>query len=143
WSYEEIKQRRRIYNTSVNIADTVLCVTFTAVQPEDYREDMPCISVLKPHKDISRHLITSVDMIRLLKYITCDWFPVSEQNRIRRNLEELKPKTVSNRGTEEEVAIYKLICSLSHPEPKNISKDIKVFEWDSMARGLRKVLSRY
>lgn len=69
--------------------------------------------------------MTSVDTIYLLEALIGVRFSVEEKNRIRRNLEGLKPDTVSkNKSSTEE--FFKLIMGLPKPKPRNIEKDVKV-----------------
>ncbi|KAF8070276.1 hypothetical protein FPV67DRAFT_1486804 [Lyophyllum atratum] len=69
-------------------------------------------------------------------------FPVEEKNRIRRNLEGLRPTTVSKHkhGFED---FFQRIMEFPDPKPRNIEKDLKVFEWSLLDQALDKILSKY
>lgn len=88
------------------------------------------------------HYVTSVDMINILQEMLNKSFTVHSKNRIRRNLEEFKPITAS-KYKPETVGLFRLIMGLSHPQPRNIEKDIKVFYWRTLPVALRKVIDKY
>ncbi|KAF8972958.1 hypothetical protein BDZ97DRAFT_1900817 [Flammula alnicola] len=86
--------------------------------------------------------VTSVDVIYLLERLTNGEFPVEEKNRIRRNLEGLRPTTVSKHkpGFGD---FFQRIMEFPDPKPRNIEKDLKVFEWNLLGQALEKILSKY
>ena len=86
--------------------------------------------------------ITSVDLIFLLEALLNTRFTVEEKNRIRRNLEGYKPVTVTKNkpGWSE---FFKLIMSFQAPRPRNIEKDVKVFEWNSIQQAICKIIGKY
>ena len=67
---------------------------------------------------------------------------MEEKNRIRRNLEGLRPVTVSKNkpGSED---FFKLIMGFPNPKPRNIEKDIKVFPWEVLEAAVKKIISKY
>jgi hypothetical protein len=85
--------------------------------------------------------VTSVDIIQLLEMIAGHTFEVEEKNRIRRNLEGLKPTTVAKLrpGCE---AFFTRIMEYPRPKPRHIEKDIKVFDWTSLPAALDKIISK-
>jgi hypothetical protein len=85
--------------------------------------------------------VTSVDIIQLLEMIDGRTFEVEEKNRIRRNLEGLKPTTVAKHrfGCED---FFARIMEYPKPKPRNIEKDIKVFDWTSLPAALEKIISK-
>lgn len=100
--------------------------------------------------------VTSVDTIMLLEHIIGYKFPTEEKNRIRRNLEHFKPITVKKpvpggpssqiRSGEKEMdttELFSTIMSFGAPKPRNIEKDIKVFQWRDLAKALQKIVSKY
>lgn len=88
------------------------------------------------------YYITSVDTISLLESLIDDLFGIDEKNRIRRNLEGCKPRTVS-KGKADSESFYKLIMGFPNPKPRSIEKDVKVFEWLILEQALKKVFSKY
>ncbi|ORZ08641.1 hypothetical protein BCR42DRAFT_424608 [Absidia repens] len=85
-------------------------------------------------KERNDYFITSVDCIYLLEGLT--------GNRIRRNLEGFHPLTVSKYKTGC-ADFFKLIMGFSHPKPRNIEKDVKVFSWNTLPHALRKIIRKY
>jgi hypothetical protein len=88
--------------------------------------------------------VTSVDTIHLLEQLLAapNRFGVDEKNRIRRNLEGLRPATVSKARSESE-EFFKVIMGFGNPKPRNIEKDVKVFQWKDLAGALHKIVGKY
>ena len=86
--------------------------------------------------------MTSVDTIYLLESLVAVRFTVEEKNRIRRNLEALHPLTVSKAKADTE-NFFRVIMSFPNPKPRNIEKDVKVFEWGQLEDALRKIIGKY
>lgn len=86
--------------------------------------------------------VTSVDIIYLLEKLVDDEFEVEEKNRIRRNLEGLRPTTISKHkpGFED---FFQRIMDFPDPKPRNIEKDVKVFDWNLLPEALNKIISKY
>jgi len=83
-----------------------------------------------------------VDIIFLLECLIGQDFDIEEKNRIRRNLEGFRPKTVSkNRADSSD--FFSQIMNFPPPKPRNIEKDLKVFEWNILPQALDKIISRY
>ncbi|CAJ2510320.1 Uu.00g050230.m01.CDS01 [Anthostomella pinea] len=72
--------------------------------------------------------VTSVDTISLLEQLVASpaRFTVEKKNRIRRNLEEFRPLTVSKAKADSE-EFFKIIMAFPDPKPRNIKKHVKVF----------------
>jgi hypothetical protein len=85
-----------------------------------------------------------VDTIHLLEQLLAapNRFGVDEKNRIRRNLEGFRPATVS-KGRAESEEFFKVIMGFGNPKPRNIEKDVKVFQWKDLAGALYKIISKY
>jgi hypothetical protein len=115
-----------------------LHISFAAISQNDYKENTIVVSCI--YRD--DYFVTSVDVIYLLEALAGNRFEVEEKNRIRRNLEGFKPMTISKSkpGTEE---FFRLIMELPSPRPRNIEKDVKVFEWGKLKMMLEKVFSKY
>ncbi|KAF8891673.1 hypothetical protein BD779DRAFT_1670658 [Infundibulicybe gibba] len=58
----------------------------------------------------------------------------------RRNLEGLRPTTVSKHRPDFE-EFFQRIMEFPDPKPRNIEKDLKVFEWGLLSQALEKILS--
>jgi hypothetical protein len=72
-------------------------------------------------------------------------FTTEEKNRIRRNLEGFKPETMSkkNKHNHKDSPFFSLIMEFEEPRPRNIEKDVKIFEWRSLSDAIKKILSKY
>ncbi|ORX52827.1 hypothetical protein DM01DRAFT_1408150 [Hesseltinella vesiculosa] len=88
------------------------------------------------------YFITSVDIIYLLEGLIGARFTTEEKNRVRRNLEGIKPLTVS-KGKGDNADFFKMIMTFNHPKPRNIEKDLKVFPWSTLPGALKKIISKY
>ncbi|KAF8840034.1 hypothetical protein BDN67DRAFT_904326 [Paxillus ammoniavirescens] len=86
--------------------------------------------------------VTSVDIIMLLERLVEADFEVDEKNRIRRNLEGLRPTTVSKSRPEFE-SFFQRIMDFPDPKPRKIEKDVKVFDWKHLPQALEKIISKY
>ncbi|KAI9572077.1 hypothetical protein HD554DRAFT_2296495 [Boletus coccyginus] len=86
--------------------------------------------------------VTSVDIIHLLQRLVEADFEVDEKNRIRRNLEGLRPTTVSKTRPGFE-SFFQRIMDFPDPKPRKIEKDVKVFDWKLLPHALDKILSKY
>lgn len=88
----------------------------------------------------NEYYVTSVDCISLLERLIGIKFTVEEKNRIRRNLEEYRPKTVNKVNSLE---FFRLIMGFPHPKPRNIEKGVKVFPWQTLSIALNKIITKY
>ncbi|EEB90333.1 hypothetical protein MPER_11471 [Moniliophthora perniciosa FA553] len=118
-----------------------LIVSCEPIRQEDYNENDSVISCIY-RNDTNGCYVTSVDVIYLLERLTNDEFPVEEKNRIRRNLEGLRPTTVSKHKAGFE-NFFQRIMEFPDPKPRNIEKDLKVFDWGLLGQALEKILSKY
>jgi hypothetical protein len=141
WSVAEIHAGRRLVRFSKVQEGRRLTVSCEPIKPEEYRDTDSVISCIYREESDSCY-VTSVDIIFLLERLTNSDFPVEEKNRIRRNLEGLRPTTVSKHkpGFEE---FFQRIMEFPDPKPRNIEKDLKVFEWALLDQALEKILSKY
>lgn len=143
WDAIERQVGRRLVRFTKAQEAYTLKVTCESIKQEDYRENLSDIVVSCIHNpDEDNHCITSVDIIYLLERLVDDEFEVEEKNRIRRNLEGLKPKTVSKQrpGSEE---FFQRIMNFPDPKPRNIEKTVKVFDWNLLPQALHKIISKY
>jgi hypothetical protein len=100
------------------------------------------ISCISREDEPGAFYFTSVDIIYLLERLVDERFLVEEKNRIRRNLEGLRPTTVSKHRAGVE-RFFQRIMDFPEPKPRNIEKDLKVFEWRLLGQALDKILSKY
>ncbi|CAN3356319.1 hypothetical protein DICA4_C06986 [Diutina catenulata] len=143
WSADEHKNHRRI-------------VEFSAARgPSPWELSLTYQTVAHPHCDpasvaisciwwqeMGLHIVTSVDIILLLEHLVRQSFTIEEKNRIRRNLQSLKPYTVA-RTNPRFLPFFNIIMEMEDPRPRNIEKDIKVFKWADLGLALDKVLFKY
>ena len=125
-------------------------LSFRRISPEEYSEKLFVISCIyhkvtlvlkKTHEVVTRERwYTSVDMLRLVEYIAGGKSTNDERSRIRRNLEFISPTTVSRAVLPQ---FFQLLMDFPIPKPRGIEKDIKVFPWDSLEAGLKKVMEKY
>ncbi|KDQ27889.1 hypothetical protein PLEOSDRAFT_1040912 [Pleurotus ostreatus PC15] len=141
WSDEELSQGRRLVKFYKLQQGRDLLVSCDPLMQEDYHESDTVISCIY-RRESQEFFATSVDIIYLLEKLTNDEFPVEEKNRIRRNLEGLRPVTVSKHkhGFER---FFQSIMKFPEPRPRNIEKDLKVFSWHLLGQALAKILSKY
>ncbi|KAF8828966.1 hypothetical protein HHX47_DHR3001044 [Lentinula edodes] len=141
WEPSEKRVGRRLVRFTKVQDGRKLIVSCEAISQDDYRESDSVISCIYREETLT-YYVTSVDIIYLLERLTNDEFPVEEKNRIRRNLEGLRPTTVSKhkQGFEN---FFQRIMEFPDPKPRNIEKDLKVFEWSLLGQALDKILSKY
>jgi len=141
WSSAEMSVGRRLVRFTKVHDGRRLIVSCEPIKAEDYRDADSVISCIYREKTKTCY-VTSVDIIFLLERLTNSDFPVEEKNRIRRNLEGLRPTTVSKHKHEFE-EFFQRIMEFPDPKPRNIEKDLKVFEWSLLDQALVKILSKY
>ncbi|KAF7315305.1 hypothetical protein MIND_00045000 [Mycena indigotica] len=141
WKQSEVAAGRRLVRFQKSQLGRRVILSGEAIRQEDYRDTDTVISCIF-REEVGACYVTSVDIIYLLERLTNDQFPVEEKNRIRRNLEGLRPTTVSKhkRGSE---AFFQRIMDFPDPKPRNIEKDLKVFEWCLLGQALEKIMSKY
>jgi hypothetical protein len=141
WTQSEVAAARRLVRFAKVQDGRRLIVSCEPIMQEDFCESDSVISCIYREESDSC-FVTSVDVIYLLERLTNGEFPVEEKNRIRRNLEGLRPTTVSKHkpGFGE---FFQRIMEFPDPKPRNIEKDLKVFEWNLLGQALEKILSKY
>ncbi|KAI7884427.1 hypothetical protein K492DRAFT_174031 [Lichtheimia hyalospora FSU 10163] len=145
WTQEEWQQQRRLvrfWRQQTTGPDDVEC-TFAPISQSEHPEQASMIVVSCIYWcEMDDFYITSVDCLYLLECLLAVRFTVEEKNRIRRNLEEFKPLTVS-RSKVESASFFRLVMGFPNPRPRNIEKDVKVFPWKSLSQALKKIIGRY
>ncbi len=141
WAPAEIQAGRRLVRFGKVQDGRRLIVSCEPISQDEYCEQDSVISCIY-REDSKTCFVTSVDVIYLLERLTNGEFPVEEKNRIRRNLEGLRPTTVSKHkpGFED---FFQRIMEFPDPKPRNIEKDLKVFKWNLLGQALEKILSKY
>ena len=150
WDPEERRIGRRLVRFSRVQEGCTLRVACEPILPSAYTEGETVVScIFRPPEwagagdpPVSQCCITSVDIIFLLECLVGDVFNIEERNRIRRNVEGYRPKTVSKNkpGSEE---FFQKIMDFPAPKPRNIEKDVKVFDWAVLPQALDKIISKY
>lgn len=135
---EELARRRRLVRFIREEKGNTIRLSFHPIREEDYSEEFFAISCIY-REDSSDTWFTSVDMMRLVEFISqeeCN----HEKGRLRRNLEFLRPTTVSRMVRPH---LFHMLMEFSTPKPRTIEKSIKLFKWSSLVAGLHKVMEKY
>lgn len=141
WEDQEIDTGRRLVRFTSQQEDCRLKISCECITQEEYSEGDVVISCIY-RKDTGSCYVTSVDIIFLLEGLVGETFEIEEKNRIRRNLEGFRPNTVSkNRSGSEN--FFSQIMNFPAPKPRNIEKDVKVFDWKTLPQAIDKILSKY
>ena len=141
WTPEEWTAKRRLVQFFRTRDGCTVNARFAPVKPEDRQPNSITISCIW-WEERQECFATSVDTIALLEQLVDNRFTVEEKNRIRRNLEGFKPLTVA-KGKADSDEFFKVIMGFPNPKPRNIEKDVKVFEWKILAGALKKIISKY
>lgn len=144
WCKEEQNEERRLVRLIVQ-RDSYATFKILAepVSPYSYStsDDSLVISCIYwKEKDIC--VVTSVDVILVLEYLVGEHFSIEEKSRVRRNLQFLKPYTVT-KSSNESRRLFSSLMSMENPRPRNIEKGLKVFEWSDLFVAVNRVLSKY
>ncbi|CAO3684247.1 unnamed protein product [Rhizopus stolonifer] len=142
WSIEENRNRRRLVRLSRQIDHYgINCLFETTHENASPKPETMTVSCIEwPGKDT--YWITSVDCINLAEFLLGTRFDVDYKNCIRRNLEGFGPTTVS-KTKPDSVDFFKVIMGFNHPKPRNIEKDIKVFQWHVLPFALKKIIIKF
>lgn len=142
WTPTEIENHRRLVKFKFErVSASEYVIEFEKIDKKDFDHTSPIISCIGwKEKDI--FVVTSVDIIVILEYLVRQSFSIEEKNRIRRNLQSLKPLTVT-RLSEEHKAFFSLLMSMEDPRPRNIEQDLKVFKWENLSTAINKVIAKY
>lgn len=149
WTALEKQGRRRLVRIRRLQAGSKVVLSCDALPQAEFRPDAEsprdCVVSCIYFEGARKYYITSVDVIYLLQRITNHPgpFPTDEKNRIRRNMESLRPIVVAKTGKKGCDSLFSQIMNFPDPKPRNIEKDIKVFEWSVLGQALERVLSKY
>lgn len=142
WSPEEVHDQRRLVKFDFErLSPSDYLVRFKPIEKLEYANGSVVVScIFWEEKEL--YIVTSVDIILLLENLIQESFTIEEKNRVRRNLQSLKPYTIS-RSNKNYQRFFQLLMSMEDPRPRNIEKDIKVFKWTDLFTALSKVISKY
>jgi hypothetical protein len=125
-------------------------LSFRRISPEEYTERLFVISCIYHHVNLEdektqekftrERWYTSVEILKLVEFIADGESTSIDKSRNRRNLEFIKPTTVSRAALPQ---FFQLLMDFPMPKPRGIEKDIKAFPWDSLEAGLKKVMEKY
>ncbi|CAB4443365.1 unnamed protein product [Rhizophagus irregularis] len=145
WSQEELNVRRRVVQFFKTRAKKRIMASFKAVDPIEQPKNgifVSCLYWYDKKTQCDKWYFTSTDYLNLLESLTGIRLTSDEKNRIRRNLEEYKPITVGkNKNDSDE--IYKDLMSYSFAKPRNVEKDIKLYEWRHLLHAVEKIINKY
>ena len=155
WTAGEWEEKRRLVRFSHSQNGPTVTTNFEVVTRSSCLPDTVCISCIWWEEEEGCY-VTSVDILKLLCSllgVENNKFTVDEQNRIRRNVEGFEPRTVKKRGTAEQEEenptpehverFFVMVMKFEDPKPRNIAKNVKVFEWKCLASSLEKVFGKY
>lgn len=143
WTPDEWTAKRRLVKVWRRQVDSQIFMAFRPITLEEYPESKSAVVVSCIFReDKNTCYITSVDIIYLLEAVIGQRFSIEEKNRIRRNLEGFRPQTVSKNkpGSED---FFRTVMAFPEPKPRNIEKDLKVFQWDCLPAAVKKIISKY
>ncbi|OAX40843.1 hypothetical protein K503DRAFT_781102 [Rhizopogon vinicolor AM-OR11-026] len=141
WDDLELQAGRRLVRFSRLQDGNKLLVSAERILPNEYDAKDIVISCIY-REETDSCCVTSVDIIHLLQRLVGTEFVVEEKNRIRRNLEGLRPTTVSKSRPGFE-GFFQRIMDFPDPKPRKIEKDLKVFDWKLLPQALDKIISKY
>lgn len=142
WSEQERQKGRRLVRIKIESKSLPqFKVRAEAVKPGNFSSKDVVISCIRwPEKNID--VVTSVDIITVIEHFVGQTLSVEEKSRIRRNLQFLKPYTITKSGAESK-RLFHSIMAMENPKPRNIEKNLKVFKWTDLFLAVTKVLSKY
>lgn len=141
WEESELNAGRRLVRFRRLQDGNKLIISAERISQTEYDPDDIVISCIY-RQETDSCCVTSVDIIHLLQRLVEADFEVDEKNRIRRNLEGLRPTTVSKTRPGFE-SFFQRIMDFPDPKPRKIEKDVKVFDWKLLPHALDKILSKY
>ncbi|KAL4074280.1 hypothetical protein J3A83DRAFT_4187756 [Scleroderma citrinum] len=141
WDESELQAGRRLVRFRRFQDRNNLMISAEHISQAEYDPNDIVVSCIY-REETDSFCITSVDIIHLLQRLVDAEFEVDEKNRIRRNLEGLRPTTVSKTRPGFE-SFFQRIMDFPDPKPRKIEKDLKVFDWKLLPQALEKIISKY
>lgn len=108
---------------------------------EAKQDDRNVINCMLPPDCGDEPYVSSVDIIKALELLVNPpdrRLSIEEKNRVRRNIDTLRPMTLK-KGAEG----LKWIMQLRSPRPITIAKDVKIFKWMHLEQALVKIMKKY
>ena len=138
----EIKDRRRFVRLMRQQQGSSIHLRMLAVSMEEVAlDDRNVINCMFLPRGGDGPSVSSVDIIKaigLLVNPSDRRLSVEERNRVRRNIDTLRPTTLK-KGDES----LNWIMQLRSPRPITIAKDVKIFKWGSLEAALVKIMKKY
>ncbi|KAI8821884.1 uncharacterized protein EV422DRAFT_566984 [Fimicolochytrium jonesii] len=142
WTPQERQAGRRI----VQIVRTFPNPTTLSYRVTPYNPSLPTADPSSTHlvssinwREKGGCYITSVDFISMLEFVLQQRYTTEAKNRIRRNLESLRPCTISRKPTS---SFFTQIMAYPNPRPRNIEKDIKIYPWRKLRGAIGKIVAK-
>ncbi|KAF2811519.1 uncharacterized protein BDZ99DRAFT_276956 [Mytilinidion resinicola] len=139
WSQDELDARRRLVQFRRSQSGATITTSFGPVSPEHYLNS-GCVSCIL-WEEKGGCYITSTDIFVLLEFLLGVRMSKEQKDRIRRNLENFKPTTISKSGDTEK--FFNVIMKFPNPMPRILIIAIKVFPWEVLGHVLIKSISKY
>lgn len=142
WSSEEHHHERRLVLMTIDRESlSTFRISCLSVPPGTLaREKNQLVISCVWWEERQVHVVTSVDLLLVLESLVNEHFSVDEKSRIRRNLQFLKPTTVTRVSAGR---LFNSLMAMENPRPRNIEKDLKVFQWGHLFDAVNKVLFKY
>lgn len=148
WTPQEFQEKRRLVKFDWTQNGPNLRVEFKPIELDQFDNLYTVVSCLlwqnaEANDAVkTKFYVTSVDVIQLLENLVSQRFAVEEKNRIRRNLQGLRPLTIA-RSKKNYADFFQQIMKYQIARPRNIEKDVKVFSWSHLGDALLRVLAKY
>ena len=121
---------------------SIIHLRMVAISAEEVaRDDRNVINCILPPDCGDEPSVSSVDIIKALELLVNPpdrRLSIEEKNRVRRNIDTLRPTTLK-KGEEG----LSWIMQLRSPRPITIAKDVKIFKWSSLEAALTKIMKKY
>ena len=138
----EMRDRRRFVRLLRRQQGSGIHLRMIAISTEEVaHDDRNVINCMLPPDCGDEPSISSVDIIKALELLVNPpdrRLSVEERNRVRRNIDTLRPATLK-KGDEG----LNWIMQLRSPRPITIAKDVKIFKWSSLEAALVKIMKKY
>lgn len=144
WLPEEVASGRRLVHLQVaRTLNATISISGTPLPSSYYsRKDKKLVVSCVYWEEKKTYVVTSVDVIHVLEYLVGEPFSTEEKSRVRRNLQFLKPYTITRSGSECR-GLFNSLMLMENPRPRHIEKDLKVFKWSDLFVAANKALTKY
>jgi hypothetical protein len=137
-----MRDRRRFIRLMRKQQGSNIHLDMVAISMEEAQiDDRNVINCMVPPNCGDEPSVSSVDIVKALALLVnppdrC--FSVQEKNRIRRNIDPLRPTTLKK--GEEGLNWIMQLCS---PRPITMAKDVKIFKWSKLETALVKIMRKF